>query len=93
MSHLTDKIYSQFTEEQLNGYQEQVTAALERGIPKQMIFQYFLQAAYATLEEVTREFHLPQDMQNQVAVEIAHKLYMRATQDGTQSDDNSSSGT
>lgn len=93
MSNLIDKIYGQFTEEQLNGYQEQVTAALNRGIPKQMVFQYFLQAAYATLEELGEGLQLTQEEQNEIAVGIAHKLYMRATQDGTQSDDNSSAGT
>lgn len=93
MSSLTNKIYNSFTEEQLSNYQEQVTAALERGVPKQMIFQYFLQAAYATLEELGEGLQLTQAEQNEIAVGIAHKLYMRATQDGTQSDDNSSAGT
>lgn len=93
MSNLTDKIYSQFTEEQLNSYQEQVAAAIARGVPKQMIFQYFLQAAYATLEELGPETGLNNDQQNQVAINIAHKLYMRATQHERESNDNRDDGT
>lgn len=90
---LTDRIYSQFTEEQLQSYRDAVTAALARGIPKQMVYQYFLQAAYATLEELGAETGLNQDQLNQTAVEIAHKLYMRATQDDSEGNDNSGLGT
>lgn len=93
MTNLTDRIYAQFTDEQLESYQSAVAEALSRGVPKQMVYQYFLQAAYATLEELGPETGLNNDQLNQTAVEIAHKLYMRATQnDGAEGNDNSSAG-
>jgi hypothetical protein len=93
VSNLIEQIYGQFTEEQLNNYQEQVTAAVAKGIPKQMIFQYFLQAAYATLEELGPKTGLNNDQQNQVALDIAHKLYIRASQNvSSQSNNNGISG-
>ena len=91
MTNLTDRLLEQFTEEQLNSYQVAVAEALGRGIPKQMIYQYFLQAAYATLEELGAELALSPEDQNQVAIEVAHKLYMRTTSNGT-GDDNGSAG-
>jgi len=89
MSNLIDQIYDQFTEDQLDNYETLVGDAINNGIPRQMIYQYFLQAAYATLEQLG-DTGLSQDQQNQVAVQVAHKLYMRSTENHGKSDDNSS---
>lgn len=91
MNNLIDQLYGQFTEDQLNQYEELVGDALSNGMPPQMVYQYFLQATYAALEQLG-DVGLSQNQQNQVAVQVAHKLYMRATGHG-KGDDNSSAGT
>lgn len=93
MNSLTDRLYQQVTDEQKLAYREAALSAIGRGIPKQMIYQYFLQSAYATLEELGSETGLNPDELNQVAVEIAHKLYVGATRDDSESNDNSNTGT
>lgn len=92
MTNLTNRVYDSFSEEQLQFYQDAAIAAIARGIPKQMIYQHFLQSAYAVLEELESYTTLSQEQLNQTAVEIAHRLFMRATQHDSKSNDNSDSG-
>lgn len=90
MNTLIDRLYGQFSEDQLDQYEALVGEALSKGLPPQMVYQYFLQATYAALEQLG-DVGLSQQQQNQVAVQVAHKLYVRATGYG-KGDDNSSIG-
>lgn len=90
MNNLIDQLYGQFSEDQLDQYEALVGEALSKGLPPQMVYQYFLQATYAALEQLGN-VGLNQQQQNQVAVQVAHKLYMRATGHG-KGDNNSSAG-